>query len=274
MSKKTIKGLVAWLFIFFLSELLLCHSPGLARPGAGHSSRRTASPQVFSGDWQGIVHYQGEDYLVIFKFRRDANGWLECRVDSLSQGVIDMPLENLDIRDLVISGDLRILRSHFEARLQGNSVLEGSLRVGDSALPLILRKDWSEFKKYVMPRLQVSGEPQKKYIYAQPASLGDGWDVSSLFSEGLDSERIASLGQAILDGQYPRVRSILIVKNGKLVLEEYFYGYSRENLQTLQSATKSVTSILLGLAVDRGAIRSVDEKVCDFFSRVQRLSVD
>jgi CubicO group peptidase (beta-lactamase class C family) len=265
LSKKTIKGLVAWLFIFFGSELLLCHNPVLARPRAGFGSRQAVETKSIVGNWQGIVHYQGEDYLIVFKFGRDAGGRLECRVDSLSQGVIDMPLENLDIRDLLISGDLRILRSRFEGRLQGSSVLDGSLRVGDSALPLILRKDWPEFKKYVMPRIQASGEPQKKYVYAQPASLDDGLAVSSLSSEGIDSEKIAFLGQAILDGQYPGVRSILIVKNGRLVFEEYFYGYSREKLQTLQSATKSVTSILLGLAIDRGAIRSVDKKICDFF---------
>ena len=47
--------------------------------------------------------------------------------------------------------------------------------------------------------------------------------------------------------------------------EEYFHGYSREDLHELQSVTKSVTSLLVGIARDRGEIGDLDEPVLKFF---------
>ena len=74
----------------------------------------------------------------------------------------------------------------------------------------------------------------------------------------------------ILSGTYKNVRSVLITRNGKLVLEEYFprqQGDERERAfrqvapVEITSATKSVTSILIGIAIDNRLIRGIDEKL-------------
>jgi CubicO group peptidase (beta-lactamase class C family) len=67
--------------------------------------------------------------------------------------------------------------------------------------------------------------------------------------------------RAILDGTYKDVHSVLLYQDGKLVLEEYFYGYNAQRTHQLRSATKSVVSTLAGIAIDRGAFTGVDERV-------------
>ena len=60
------------------------------------------------------------------------------------------------------------------------------------------------------------------------------------------------------------------MKNGKLVLEEYFYGYDRDDLHYLASATKSITSILVGISLDQIMIKNVDQYVYQLFPDYQR----
>jgi CubicO group peptidase (beta-lactamase class C family) len=87
----------------------------------------------------------------------------------------------------------------------------------------------------------------------------------SLAAEGLDSTRLARLVDDIRTGRYRDIHSLLIVRRGLLVLEEYFNGAAADRLHTLQSVSKSVTSALIGIAIDEGALSSVDELVVDFF---------
>ena len=58
----------------------------------------------------------------------------------------------------------------------------------------------------------------------------------------------------------------MLYQRGKLVLEEYFYGYSAGRTQQLRSATKSVVSALAGIAIDRGALTGVSERVLPLLS--------
>jgi CubicO group peptidase (beta-lactamase class C family) len=57
----------------------------------------------------------------------------------------------------------------------------------------------------------------------------------------------------------------LIVKDGFLVFEEYFYHHHRDNRHELASVTKSITSLLVGLAIEQGYLNGVDEKVLPYF---------
>jgi CubicO group peptidase (beta-lactamase class C family) len=60
----------------------------------------------------------------------------------------------------------------------------------------------------------------------------------------------------VLDGTYPDVRAIAVHHNGALVLEEYFYGFERDRPHQMRSLTKSIISLLAGVAVDRGLLRA------------------
>jgi hypothetical protein len=60
------------------------------------------------------------------------------------------------------------------------------------------------------------------YTYQVPEQVDDGWQTASLEAVGLDGKLIARAVSRVLDGTYQNVHSILIVKDGKLVLETYF----------------------------------------------------
>ena len=63
----------------------------------------------------------------------------------------------------------------------------------------------------------------------------------------------------------PRLRSLLVSVNGKLVDEGYFHGATRSHWANLKSASKSVLSILIGIAIDQGHLESVRDRINKFF---------
>jgi hypothetical protein len=66
------------------------------------------------------------------------------------------------------------------------------------------------------------GQP---YVYQVPEELDDGWETASLEKVGINERLIAKAVKRICDNTYPNVHSLLIVKDGKLVFEEYFGGH-------------------------------------------------
>ncbi|MEM8960183.1 MAG: serine hydrolase [Acidobacteriota bacterium] len=114
------------------------------------------------------------------------------------------------------------------------------------------------------PRLAAQ-KPGYAYRYAVPEELADGLAVGSVRDTDLDTSRIDTMIQRLIAGAYPDVHRLLIVKNGRLVVEEYFYEYDRATPHPLRSATKSFISALVGIAIDRGLIDGVETKVLPFF---------
>jgi len=112
------------------------------------------------------------------------------------------------------------------------------------------------------------------YQYAVPVKADEDWEISSLKDEGIDPEKINELMNNILDGNIQDIHSVLIVKNGKLVLEEYFYGYAHQKTHRMASVSKSITSILIGIAKDQEIIPNMDRKIYDFFPSYRDISRD
>ena len=94
---------------------------------------------------------------------------------------------------------------------------------------------------HIPPRVDKSGAPQREYTYQVPLQIDDGWQVSSLTKESVSEEIINDMMEAILAGKFPYLFSIVLIKNGNLILEEYFYYRHRFMLQEFRSAGKSVT---------------------------------
>ena len=61
------------------------------------------------------------------------------------------------------------------------------------------------------------------------------------------------------------IRQIVAYIDNKLEIEEYFEGFSKEDTMNVMSVTKSITSLLIGIAIDKGFIKSVDEYVMDYY---------
>jgi len=119
-----------------------------------------------------------------------------------------------------------------------------------------------------------AGKEVRTGHYTVPREVNDGWNTGHLSSVGLDTDLIENLLTQIRNDIYKNIHSILIVKNGRLVVEEYFSGqeedgqhrvYQRDTLHGIHSATKSVNSILVGIAIDQHRISDVDAKVSALF---------
>lgn len=104
------------------------------------------------------------------------------------------------------------------------------------------------------------------YHYKQPSLLQDGLSTGDIAGSGLKQALLNEMVNKIADGTYPNVHSVLIVKNGKLVFEEYFYEYNIDSLHELRSASKSIVSALTGLAIEKRFIKSKNEKVLSYFA--------
>jgi CubicO group peptidase (beta-lactamase class C family) len=104
-----------------------------------------------------------------------------------------------------------------------------------------------------------------KYTYLKPNMLDDGLPTATLDGTGLDAAALTQMIEKIADGSLPNVHSVLIVKDGKLVFEEYFYEYDVNALHQIRSATKSFISALMGIAISKGIIKSRHEPVSSFF---------
>lgn len=80
----------------------------------------------------------------------------------------------------------------------------------------------------------------------------------------MNQEKTAWLNQKIKE-EYSNVAGIVILKNAEVQYEDYFNGCTAESRIHVYSVTKSIMSILLGIAMDKGCIRGIEQKVLEYF---------
>ncbi len=103
------------------------------------------------------------------------------------------------------------------------------------------------------------------YRYGVPLQTDDGWHTASLIDHGIDPAPINEMIERISAGDYTGISSVLLVHEGNLVLEEYFGEFNRDSLHSMRSASKTITSALVGIAIDQGFIKNVDEPLLAYF---------
>jgi CubicO group peptidase (beta-lactamase class C family) len=162
--------------------------------------------------------------------------------------------------DLFTNGIGQRVRFSLEPGREGYTMLDGGeagrlfRRVGPAA-PL------NEHAWY--PRLP----ERSKYTYAPPASRDDGLPVGAVEGAPLDPARLREMGTALAAERYPDVHGVLIAQRGRLVFEEYFYEYGVDVPHALRSATKSIVSALVGIAIAQGKLKDVRQPVLPFFAQ-------
>jgi CubicO group peptidase (beta-lactamase class C family) len=123
-----------------------------------------------------------------------------------------------------------------------------------------------ETAKWPMVASREAGSPgAPSYSWTRPADRDDGWSTGAPADFGIDQTAIDATVAAILAGEAGAVHSFLLARNGTLVLEEYFHGWGADDLHRIASCTKSVSSLLVGIAIDRGDIGGVTAPLLDFF---------
>jgi CubicO group peptidase (beta-lactamase class C family) len=100
-----------------------------------------------------------------------------------------------------------------------------------------------------------------------PVDQHDDWQLSTPEKEKMNEEKLNQAYKLIYrNDRYIMARSLLVFRNGKLVAEAYPHDETdRYNYQNLQSCTKTLTSIMMGIAIHNHKINSVHEKLYDIF---------
>ena len=86
--------------------------------------------------------------------------------------------------------------------------------------------------------------------------------------------QLEDLTKAVRDGRYKGIHTILVAKGGQTVYAQYFNGYAADSLHDSRSSFKSVTSLLLGIAIDKGIIKNVNQPVYTFFPENPAFAAD
>ena len=116
------------------------------------------------------------------------------------------------------------------------------------------------------------------------AENDEGFTLGSMAEAGIDSSIINKIDTAITNGTYPNIHSLLIVRNNKLIYEKYWRGkdqswgedlgirmQGKDSLHDIRSISKSIVSACVGIAIEQGKIKSIDQKVFDFFPEYKKL---
>ncbi|SHJ89567.1 CubicO group peptidase, beta-lactamase class C family [Reichenbachiella agariperforans] len=101
-----------------------------------------------------------------------------------------------------------------------------------------------------------------QYGYQRPIAVAF-WETEDLRTNGADTVVLNQLMEQMHRIDHD-IHSLVVVQHGKLVLEDYFGGYDAETIHDLRSTTKSVLSLLMGIAVDKGYVRSIDEPFMNY----------
>src|SRR5262245_20903109 len=102
----------------------------------------------------------------------------------------------------------------------------------------------------------------EKLTAIQPIQAGSGWEISK---DAYDEEKIRELNRHIVEKLYKEIRSIVVIRNGKLLIEEYFNGAKRNTLHNTRSVGKSFASTVMGIAIGDGHIRSEEQTLRVFY---------
>ncbi|MCE7992517.1 MAG: serine hydrolase [Roseivirga sp.] len=99
-------------------------------------------------------------------------------------------------------------------------------------------------------------------------------DVISPEEAGLNRDSVNYLIGAIQETSHKDFRGLVVIKDDKIVIEEYFNTFWRNTILDIRSAGKSITALLLGVAIQEGLIHDLDQDVYSLFSKSKNRSVN
>ena len=201
-------------------------------------------------DYEGTYEYVNQSTLNI----------VASEPDTTLYAVIDKekyPLNHIALDSFTNIQDIPVVFK----RDKSNKVI--SYRTSGQSFALIT----TDFEKMEMfPRKELFYNADN-YKYEKPKETSDGLKTGPIEEGFKNPEPIINMVKETIKGEFPDVHSILIYKNNKLVLEEYFYGYDENKSHQLRSATKPFIGGILGIAIDKGFIKSEKEKLIPYFQR-------
>jgi CubicO group peptidase (beta-lactamase class C family) len=121
-------------------------------------------------------------------------------------------------------------------------------------------KDWDLQSKAV----------KKAYINEVPADLHDGITISNIHQAGFKEEWLKKMTDSINANSVTNIQSVLIMRKRRLVFEQYYGGFDADAPHDLRSAAKSISSAMIGIAMDKGILSDTGQKLFDLLPEKYR----
>ncbi len=239
------------------------------------SSQSFATPLVLSkagaDKWQGTVRALEDPFTLFLKIERNDQGALIAAFRNPEQNSRGPAMQYLVTE---ARGKVRFTAGTEPAsdapRMEGERI----------ANPDRLRIHWADLDRDIeltrrAPEQVANFFPRppggQAYAYVPPPDLGDGWKTARAGTTGLDEEALKRMVLAIIrsnpaDRRPSLIHSLLVAHRGTLVLEEYFFGHTRNTPHDLRSAGKTFSSVLMGAAMREGAKIKPDTKVYELLA--------
>lgn len=223
--------------------------------------------QSINGYWEATF----EDSITFPKqilYFSHENGKLQLTIDEPEDGLLNIPGESVWFKNdslhyETISGIYR-----YNGTFNPDEKVIKGIRYAGSAYssPFIMKRISEKELRYKIPRIKANGDREFSYTYHQPVQKEDGLLSGTLTEAGIDSTYLLQLTRDILSGKMATVHSLLLVKDNKLVFEEYFHNYTIDDVHKVESVIKTIQSALVGIAIDKGFIPDENVYVSSYFS--------
>jgi CubicO group peptidase (beta-lactamase class C family) len=223
---------------------------------------KEASPVSLAPDganrWRGVVSPREDTFTLYLMVQERDDGTLGAFIRNTERNIGRWyDVDHVERRDHTVElvgkwmgqGDPRVLLSGTYDRESGILSFAMPGRGGTYDF----RRDDDEQSGFY-PRGQHPG----RYVYQPPLTRDDGWPTGHLDDANISRAGIEKFMQMIIETpiesmRTPMVEGILVARHGKLVVEEYFYEEHRDKLHDTRSASKSLTSLVVGAAMQGGA---------------------
>ena len=211
-----------------------------------------------SGHWLGILKIKPVTYRIYLKVTGSS-----AQLFILNPKANEIPLDTLFFRN----DSLYFNRSDFYSTFEGkytpasNTIMGSWTDDGHKKHPVAFQPVNPDTLSGLRPKVA------KTYVLMKPDERNDGLKVGSPTDARINTSLLDSLSYNIMREQFPNIHALLIARNGFLIYEDYFYGWKADDLWLIQSATKSFTSALTGIALSKNEIKNLGEPICNYLAK-------
>ncbi|MCJ8319052.1 MAG: beta-lactamase family protein [Colwellia sp.] len=202
---------------------------------------------LIEGIWQTSIKDQGENKRLVVTIKRDKNFKLIAFMDSPDDGWMEIPASIT-----VDSNHVLLNFSTIGAKLEG--VLKSGGKIIDAKFT------WSDrVSKVKLKRIKKAPRVSPSAYSSRPVNEELAQYISSI--DAIDNEKSTRLIK--ISNQLPFLNSLLVYEKGYLVTEHYFNDLDENYVANIKSVSKSIISMLVGIALEKKYLNSLDDKVVD-----------
>jgi hypothetical protein len=252
----------------------------------------TIRPSELTGIWTGLYKNKCNGLRLTMHIAAEPAGKIRVSLDSVDQRAMGVPMDNAVLKGATFSFHISSPDGTYQARLSadGNS-LYGTWKQGTPVSVVFTRMTPAAAPTPppipapmpVRPAVALGKLAVRVHSgCGVPGARGDGWKVATPENVGLSSATLCPMAKWLGDWKQADVHAVLVVRHDTLVFEHYFTGcdeyfglqqvdqvaFGPETKHDERSVTKSVSALVLGIAIDHGWIKSVDQPVLPFFPRI------